>query len=589
MLGYKWKMHNLKLRSSYFYNYLDTYVEENSITENFLPDINYLTDEDNIQENNNQGHRVNTSLEFDIDSTTELRVRSNVNLEDRDNRLASMTSNRLSDLSLISSATQLNNENSDNLNFDSRATLRKRLRKKGRLFKGEFRYGRVNQDNDWLIDNTFSDIALGSRIYQEQMGRERNTTLSGLLSYTEPLNPKNLLTLFGSVSSNNGTQNQDFFDLDPLGGARVFNSDLSDQYEKEYDVMSFGTNYRLITKKVNLTFGGTLQSSHLRGYNREFTLVDRNFSFFLPTLGMEIDLDNGRFNLRYNTNITEPSLSQLQPIVDNRNPLFVYAGNPNLEPTYNHRINMSFNTYDQFNFRSVFGYLSATYSTDFITTSRMVDENFITTLLPVNVDNNFNLTGALSYSTPLGWAPVKTRMGLTAEYNDGVAFINNIENENIRKGVGGNLRFENKSKDHFDISVKGSINYTFSEFSQSEDFNTAFITTGLTSALEVYLSESVSFGTDLNWNRYSQESFSTTQDVKMWNAFTSITFGESQRLTVDLEVNDILNAGINVDRNATAQSISETTSSNLGRYGMVKMTYSLSAFKPRGGGFNIIH
>ncbi len=249
---------------------------------------------------------------------------------------------------------------------------------------------------------------------------------------------------------------------------------------------------------------------------------------------------------------------------------------------------MSFNNYDQFNFRSIFGYISSTYSTDYITSSRMVDENFVTTLLPVNVDNNFNLVGSLSYSTPLGWIPLKTRIGLNAEYNDGVAFINNVENDNIRKGVGGNLRLENKNKDHFDFSVKGSINYNFSEFSQSEDFNTAYVNTGLTSALEIYLSESLSFGTDFQWSRYSQESFSTTDDVKIWNAFASFTLGESQRLTFDIEVNDILNTGINVDRNATPESISESTTSNLGRYGILKMTYSLSAFKPKSG-FNILH
>lgn len=579
---------NFKLRSSYFYNYLDTYLEENRVTENFLPDINYLTEEDNIQENNNQGHRVNASIEYDIDSTTELRVRSVFNLEDRENALASMTSNSLEDMTLISSAIQSNNEMSDNLNFNGRATLRKRLRKKGRLMKGEFRYIREHQDNDWLIDNTFSDISLGARTFQEQIGRERSNTLSGFLSYTEPLTPKQLLTFTGAVSSNSGVQDQDFYDLDPSGDTKVFNQDLSDQYEKGYDIMSLGTNYRLIRKDLNLTFGGTFQASHLKGYNREITLVDRKFNFFLPTAGMEIELDNGRVDLRYNTNVREPSLSQLQPIVDNRNPLFVYAGNPNLDPTYNHRLNVSFNTYDQFNFRSVFGYLNATYSTDFITTSRMVDENFITTLLPVNVDNNFNLTGSLSYSTPLGWVPLKTRMGMNAEYNNGVAFINNVENENIRKGIGTNLRLENKSKDHFDVSLKGSINYTFSEFSQSEDFNTAYVNTGLTSALEIYLSESISIGTDYQWSRYSQENFSTTQDVKMWNAFASVTFGESQRLTFDIEVNDILNTGINVDRNATPQSISESTTSNLGRYGILKMTYFLSAFKPKGR-FNVIH
>ena len=232
--------------------------------------------------------------------------------------------------------------------------------------------------------------------------------------------------------------------------------------------------------------------------------------------------------------------------------------------------------------------MNATYSTDYIATSRTVDENFITTLLPVNVDHNLSIRGSLSYSTPLGWVPLKSRIGINGELNDGIAFINGLENDNTRKGIGANLRLENKSKEHFDFNVRGSVSYNTSSYAQSEKFNTSYITTGLTSSLEIYLTDGFSIGTDLRWSRYSQENFSTTDDVKMWNAFISTTFGESQRLSLDLEVNDILNAGINVDRNATAESISETTSSNLGRYGILKLSYSLSAFKPKSN-FSMLH
>jgi hypothetical protein len=577
---------NLKLRSSYFFNYRDSYLEENRRTENFLPDINYLSEEDNIQENNNQGHKITSNLEYDIDSTTELRIRSTLNLDDQHNTLRSLTNNLLEDASLISSANQLNDETADNLNYDGRATLRKRLKKRGRLLKAEFRLIQQRQDNNWLVDNMFSDIALGSRTYQEQLGIERSNTSSGSLSFTEPLAKNKLLTFTGAMSMTTSTQEQDFYDLG-TAEARTFNPDLSDDYKKEYDAMSLSAYYRVINKKTNINLGLGFQSSQLVGFNKEVTLVDRSFQFILPSLGIEYDLGNGRMDFRYATNIREPSLSQLQPIVDNRNPLFVYEGNPNLQPTYNHNLSFSFNTYDQFNFRSIFGYINATYAKDYITTSRVVDENFITTLLPVNVDRNINVIGSLSYSTPLGWFPAKTRIGVNGEYNNGIAFINGQENDNIRKGAGINLRLENKNKEHFDFSVKGDISYTKSAFSQSEKFNTSYVNTGLTSALEIYVTDGFSFGSDFRWSRYSQERFSTTNDVKMWNAFVSTTFGESQRLSLDIELNDILNAGINVDRNATSQSISETTSSNLGRYGLVKISYSLSAFKPKNT-FNII-
>lgn len=578
----------LKLRSSYFFNYKDTKLIENTKSENFLPDLSYFSEEDNLQEDNDQGHRVNASLEYDIDSTTELRIKSAINLNKTDNLLQSITSNSLEDATLISSATQLNNADTDNLNYDGNATLRKRLRKKGRLIKSVFRFQKQDQDNNWLVDNIYSDISLGERIYQDQIGVETSTTTSGTFSFTEPLASNKLFTIHGSLSKNSSQQVQDFYDLIGSAEERVFNSDLSDQFEKEYNVMTGGASYRLVKKKTNVNLGMKLQSSHLSGNNQESTIVDRTFTYILPSFSLDREINNGNIDFRYSTSIREPSLSQLQPITDNRNPLLLYAGNPNLKPTYNSSFYLSLNKYDQFNFRSIFGYISATYAKDYITTSRTVDENFITTLLPVNVDKNFNMRGSLSYSTPLGWIPAKVRFGVNSEYNDGIAFINGIENDNIRKGVGGSLRIENKKKDHFDFSVKGTINFTNSAFSQSEKFNTSYVNTGLTSALEIYLTDGFSLGTDFQLSRYSQENFSTTNNVKMWNAFVSTTFGESQRLTLDIEVNDIFNAGVDVNRNGTAESISETTSSNLGRYGILKLSYSLSAFKPKNT-FSIMH
>ena len=49
--------------------------------------------------------------------------------------------------------------------------------------------------------------------------------------------------------------------------------------------------------------------------------------------------------VNYNGSSRAPSLDQIQPIVNNIDPLNIALGNPNLKQSFNHRINLSYNDY----------------------------------------------------------------------------------------------------------------------------------------------------------------------------------------------------------------------------------------------------
>jgi hypothetical protein len=99
--------------------------------------------------------------------------------------------------------------------------------------------------------------------------------------------------------------------------------------------------------------------------------------------------------------------------------------------------------------------------------------------------------------------------------------------------------------------------------------------------MEIYFSDRTIFDTDFKLENYSQEQFSTDNRLYFWNIGLSQTIGKNERFTLSLEGKDLFNTNAGIDRNAYPGVLSESRSSNLGRYFMLKINYSLSAFRPK--------
>ncbi|MBK9984698.1 MAG: outer membrane beta-barrel protein [Saprospiraceae bacterium] len=52
--------------------------------------------------------------------------------------------------------------------------------------------------------------------------------------------------------------------------------------------------------------------------------------------------------MSYTTRITQPTITQLSPVVDNSDPLRLYVGNPDLNAEYIHNLSANFHLFSQF-------------------------------------------------------------------------------------------------------------------------------------------------------------------------------------------------------------------------------------------------
>jgi hypothetical protein len=409
---------------------------------------------------------------------------------------------------------------------------------------------------------------------QEQLSANNNYNLGA--TYTEPLSSTAFLTTSISQRNNKTDLIKDFFNLDRENTElRTLNEELSRTFDNSFKYTTAGTNIRFNKENYSFSAGLDYQNSSLKGLPSVGEKIDRSFNYFLPKFNLELDKLNLRIN--YSTSIREPSMDQLQPVLDNTDPLNLYQGSPNLIPEYRHSMRLMYHHFDQFTFRSLFANVRLGYTKNRITTSSFFDpELFIRTQNPVNTDSEKSMSTSLSFSSPLNVIKAKYRINLNSSITNGINFINRIENDINRWTNGGSFTLENKSKNKIDISATTRLSYTQNIYKENESLNTDFLNQSYETYFAWFAGKGWTLDSRYDINLYGQGSFGASTTIQLWQASISKNFLDN-KINTKLRVFDILNQNQGVSRTASETNISESVSNSIGQYFMLSCTYNINA------------
>ena len=427
---------NTSLQSSYFLNLVDN-EQNRGINQQQLISAERASSsfQSSAQNLLTENHRLNLNFQHTINEGQDLRMRANLRLTDSD--LLNDSFREISD----ANGALINDNNtlygSDGLEFGGNASLtyRKLLSERGRTLVAE---SRIN----WSDGSAKSDLETlsffyenaGNIIFDEELRQfqsQLNTSFSNRqrIAWTEPLYEKSYLQLNAERREVTQSQEKGIFDI--IDGASILNEPLSAGLEQTYTYHNAGMDLRFSPGIFSFAVGAEIQSSGLLGEVADTPqALKRNFVDLLPTARVTFDPNNGkRMELRYQTSTREPSMNELQPFADNADPLFVYVGNPNLEPEYRHTGSAHFMLFDQFAQINVFGFFRAQFTQNRIARSRTIDEQLRQTITSVNVDGDVTLQGRLDYGMPI--RPLGLRVNLSANtmYNNTTEFINDESND----------------------------------------------------------------------------------------------------------------------------------------------------------------
>ncbi len=571
-----------KLTFSYFLTRNKTDLRQATLTNSFLPSGTLISNNSYNSNGKNLNHFFSTNIELKLDSTTEATIRGSLSLNAKDNTLNQLdtTFTTRNILALANLNDQLNNANGNGNNYSASLSLRKRLNKPGRTITLDGAFGGSENENiSRLLSKVYgSNLVLNDSlsVFQDQNQNSGNSNYSFGLNYTEPIANNLFLIANASRKNNHADQIKDFLDLNPdeLEQPGVLNDILSRTFDNSFVYNTAGLNFRLNKSNYAATIGVDFQNSNLDGIPSIGEKINRSFNNFLPKA--TLDLDKWRIRMNYSTSVREPSIDQLQPILDNTNPLRPYQGNPDLVPEYRHNLRIGYNFFDQFNFRGLFANVRLGYVQNRITTASVLDpETFIQKQTPVNTSGERTIGSSLNFTSPLNAIGAKFRTGFNTSLVSGVSYINGIANDIDRWTNGLNVILENKSKKDWDGSISGRWSFNNNNYKENKAQNTNFVNQTYVASLAWFAGKGWTIDTNFDYSIYGAGSFGEKTDVKLWQA--SVSKGLlNNKLTAKLRVFDILNQNQGINRIASETQISESISNTIGRYLMLNLTYSLN-------------
>ncbi len=582
------------LSANYFYNRIENDLERNATRVNALGDSDFNSDETEDRLNRNANHRLNFTLKHKVDSFQNLSFRSKFNFND--GLFQSLGDTRTFDTTGILQNFGNRNyaANGQTFKVDGSLTYRLRLGRKGRalIANASANLGDENRDGRLLSTNEFlrQTPPGSSRLDQRQVYSDEANNYGGSLAYTEPLGKRRYLETRVEHQQYLNNTVKNFYDriTTPTPG-EVFNPLLSSEFRRGYRYDRAGLNFMLNRPKYNLTTGAALQNSNLDGDVLGLeNPIQRSFTRVLPSAFFNYDFKTSRhLNIDYNTSLREPSLEQLQPAVDNSDPLNVYIGNPDLRPEYAHNLAASFMNFDQFTMSSFFVSLNATYTRDRITNSANVDSLFRRFIHPVNVENDYAVNAYASYNTPVRPLKINFSTRLNNTYNRGILFVNDLENTTDRWLNSLEISFDNRRKEWVDWTLGAEVSRNSTRYSVNTSLNQSFVNQRYFGEVTVFPNKKWAIGTGIDCTVYSQENFGEQRSIPLWRASVTRYVLKNNKGQIKLAAYDLLNQNIGISRSSQFNYIEEERVRNLARYFLVSFSYSLAGFKREKDGIEI--
>jgi hypothetical protein len=570
------------VRGSYFISRLDN-LQDRTLQQQALfgSDVASFVDQTSNQETGNRGHRLNLNAQLELSEGHELRLRVDGNT--RASSLTSFASRETHTLggAMLNSATTDYLVNGDDLGGNARLTWRKRLNEDGRSLVAELRSGLQDSDLTSDLKSVVTGEVRGQRgggdgfeeILQEQSRVGRTWNNSARLSLTQPLAEGHTMEFFGQRNATQEDRDNSVYDL--MNGVPVFNSRLSSGFERAYTYLLGGARYSHDREGAWFTAGLRVQRSNLDGVilDRNQT-VENGYTHLLANAQLKKEIKDGQtFEVRYNGRSREPSLTQLQPYSDNRDPLNVYSGNPDLRPEYEHRLNADYRFFDQFSFVNFFTFAGFTYSDNSISTSRIFDERGFQTRMPVNTEGEWSGNLGANFGTPVRRLGIDLDLEYRINYSEGIELVNLATNESriLRNSV--EVGLENRVKDRFDVEVSASFNFNDVRYSLNQELNRSYVNSQYRGEASLYLG-AWELESDFRYRTYDQGLFAESRNIARWDASLSRRVLDD-RAEIELHAYDLLNQNQGVDVSNSANFIEESRTESLGQYFMLRVNYRL--------------
>jgi hypothetical protein len=588
----------VNVTGSYFFNNTANSLRQITNRETVVnANLRQFYEENLINTVKNSNHRANARIEADLNEknsivlTPSLSFQDNSTFSDRD----ALTRNSLGDS--LSALRSISNATTKAVNLSNNLTYRYKFDKKGRTLSTEVFTAWSNRDQD-------SDLLAASREFRRNLvdtaTQETYSLNEGFnyrvnLTFTEQLS-KNAIGTFGYQVGNNATaSDQKTFQIDEERKA-LLDTALSNEFDNKFITQRLRSGYAYNKDAWSVNVNMDYQNARLD--NEAFFPVpgtfNRSFNNFLPSANLNYRNRKTGFSwrVRYRTSTNEPSVNELQNVVNNQNPLNLRVGNPDLGQSYNHNIFANISKINLEKSRTLFLFVTHSVTSDFIGNS-----TFLTTrdtlinneiLLrsggqlsrPVNLDGNIRSSFFLTYGAPLKKLKTQFNINTRVSFNRTPGLINGVSNLNDNTTLSQGLTFNSNISQNVDFSISTTGSYNIVNSSLQQNLNNNFYQQE--SNMRLYFSSKNGkffMGNNVAHSLYSGLSEGFNQNFWLWNMEGGFRFAKNNKAEIKAVLFDVLNQNNSISRTISDVAVTDVFTNVLTRYGMITFTYILGNFK----------
>ena len=623
------KRDQVTFQGSYFFN--NTNTENRSTVEKWYeaPMIPDTLSTNGYSDTKGYNHRFNARLEWKISENQNLMIRPRFSYQSNDpwSRTTGWQFGAPAD---GGSGYSYTDNFSDALrhgyNVGTSAVYRAKLGKNGRTITldGSFSYSdNTNNSNSWsnvlgtlpdrpgiAPDGTWDTTGYTKIRRLCNLAPSSSYSLRGSFTYTEPVAKYAQVSFQYRVSYNSQERDKrSYITGDDFSTAGLTpDRSLSNSYESGYLTQSVGPGFRFSKERNTFVANVYYQRSALDGQivrddAEKIKHAYNNVTYFMMGQ-LNINRENS-LRLFVSSYTDSPSITDLQSVYDVSDAQNITHGNPNLKPTYSHRVNFHYTNSNVEKGRTFMWMFSMNTTLDY-TASHLVQRpgeividgesyspNFYSTT--TNLDGYWQLRTHLSYGLPIGFLKsnfnvmagviyTKTPSMLGGTVDSATGMITGGE-RNDTKNMGYDFRAvlgSNISENvDFTLSWNGTYNEATNSLNSDNSKNRYFNHTAQGN-LKVVFPLGFTFTASAAYSQYIGFTNDYSEDYLLCNAWLGKKVFRNKRGEVMIGVNDLLNQNRAFSRTTGSGYTQNSTNSVIGRYYMVQFTYNLRRFGKKG-------
>lgn len=582
----KWNANRSKVNGSYILNRQENVGWNIGKNIQTMPDSS--TNETNSNATNhsiNNANKASATLDVYLDSFSTLKI-----IVQGKQSTISSESDSYSEVinkqngNFINTSSQKTISNNTIADFAASILWQKKYRKVGRNISVNLQHTH-NTTNGQLQSeaiNYLYDPVTGIPIIESPNQQQHNYIVTSAyaaeLKYTEPVS-KYLQLDVGYISRLTNTEKD----------RKVFGQNSSGKYENFIDSLSSDYLYKIATQlselmlhykkdKLNINVGGKISFTNLLQSGAAISNNNRQFFNFFPNANMQIKLKQLQsLNLNYSGYSTQPTIDQLQPLIDKSNSLAQTIGNPNLKPSFSHNVSLYYFKFNLPRKESVSTSFGFTVTQNAIISKQVYDQF---NQLKIQYDNEsgvYYMYGSVGYEKTFSKLGLRTGCSISGSTSSYINNLNNFKNFQKNNNLNGQVKIGYEKMNAISIEIKSSVSYSYATSALASNTARSYLSYNHEINASIYLPWKLELKSSAVINyQPANEVFTTSRNNVKWNASITKKTGKNGAVEIDVSVFDILNQNTGYQRYFYGNNISESRSNYIPRYGLLSVKWNFT-------------